>query len=290
MKAGLLTFAAGLAMSGSALAQFSFFDAGPVNSGGAVGSGDNGIIVFAYAGPSFAVGDITLQGDLTEVLGATYGSEARLRITAPGGQTWDSGPWTATNDFTGTIAVGPSTQGSFGLGTQGAGNWTFEFWESYDDGAGADSFWTNLNITVDEFQVPPPPSSFDLGTFSSVTQIETDGAYDSEIGLYDANGTLLGNDDDGGNGVGSLLNFGGGGLADGTYYLAVSGYNATFANGFAVTAGSASGQTNLLFDGVLVDTRDHAANTVDWYSFTIPAPSGMALLGLGGIAAVRRRR
>ena len=62
----------------------------------------------------------------------------------------------------------------------------------------------------------------------------TTGFTDSEIGLYDAFGNLIGNDDDGGTGtLGSLTELG---LPAGTYYIASGAYNIAFgATNFNVT-------------------------------------------------------
>ena len=69
---------------------------------------------------------------------------------------------------------------------------------------------------------------------------------DTEIGLYAANGAFIATDDDGGTGFLSLLSFGtaaighgaDGDLPAGTYYLAVSGYNAAFSDNWSVATGS----------------------------------------------------
>ncbi|MBR9844900.1 MAG: T9SS type A sorting domain-containing protein [Algicola sp.] len=62
----------------------------------------------------------------------------------------------------------------------------------------------------------------------------TTGFTDTEIGLYDSLGNLIGNDDDGGTGtLGSLTELG---LSAGTYYIASGAYNITFgATAFNVT-------------------------------------------------------
>ena len=111
------------------------------------------------------------------------------------------------------------------------------------------------------------------------------GSFDTEIGIYRADGTLVGSDDDGGLGLLSALSYGtGSGLAQdeivdgssgaalgaGTYFIAVGGFNTVFGTtGFGVTAGTASGSFTLNM---------------------IPTPGALALLGLGGLAVARRRR
>jgi hypothetical protein len=122
---------------------------------------------------------------------------------------------------------------------------------------------------------------FDLDTEGSAIS-------DTELGLFDSVGTLIGSDDDGGNGLKSLLTYGTGSgilydgvaangndgavLAAGTYYLAVGEFNSIFASGFVVTGGDAAGtfdinlNTNLSCaacdgidfnnDGLFPDTAD----------------------------------
>ncbi|KAA0214640.1 MAG: hypothetical protein DYG94_08190 [Leptolyngbya sp. PLA3] len=139
--------------------------------------------------------------------------------------------------------------------------------------------------------------SIDLSGGETYLDITSNGTvFDTEIGLYRADGTLVtSNDDDGislqstlsfGTGSGLLLgdswNLGGNGLAEGEngampgaghYYLALSRYNTTFgATGFDVTSTGTAG----------------GAYTITVYS-NIPAPASLALLGLGGLVARRRR-
>jgi len=134
--------------------------------------------------------------------------------------------------------------------------------------------------------------------FSGLGNIQTD----TEIGLYTSTGALVSTNDDinGGlvSGLGnfnSALSSGGGSgidldgagpglalgtagvgttipgfLAAGEYFLAVGGFNTSFdATGWGVTAGTAAGPFSLTL---------------------IPTPGAAALLGLGGLGALRRRR
>ncbi len=139
------------------------FTAGPYsgNSGGLVGSPDNTIVTFNYAGPDFLPVNFIFNGDLTKVLSGSYASEARVNVTAPNGDNFLSGQLTGITSFTGTIHIGPTTVAApvWSPGFSALGNWTFEFYESYDDGPGADSTWANLTIQGREF-VPPPPALY----------------------------------------------------------------------------------------------------------------------------------
>lgn len=205
-----------------------------------------------------------------------------------------------------------------------------EFYESLDDsGAGqTDAIWSNLRFSTSVFVPPTPPPSTNLGQINDVTSdyltadasathtggaikwykfshtgasngfgtfldIDTEGSnFDTEIGLYDALGNLLGNDDDDGSGTRSQLTYGltnptrtigssvggngrDGSLSEGTYYLAVGGFNTTFAGGFNVTTTS---------------TNTTGVANVNFRTNAVPEPGTIAALGLGVIALMRRRR
>ncbi len=193
-----------------------------------------------------------------------------------------------------------------------------------------DANWENLTVTFNAFTPPPAPTvAFDFGTLGNLASpvcapaqsiaagqivwysftlaqawnradIFTTlgvGVFDTEIGLYNSNGFLLNSDDDySTGGLGSRIGVGGGtgyeydgpgpiaafgatdqgdfalgSLAAGTYYIALGAFNTTFAGtGFGATSASTlTGSTQLCI---------------------IPTPSALALLGLGGLAAMRRRR
>ncbi|MEO0482463.1 MAG: DVUA0089 family protein [Planctomycetota bacterium] len=132
--------------------------------------------------------------------------------------------------------------------------------------------------------------------FLELTTVDLLGAgnLDTEIGLYDAAGDLISSDDDGAFATASLLSFGSGSgradldengaaaaagqdglLAPGLYFLAVGEFNVDF---------NASS-----FDAV--STGADIGGEIVLNVFTnIPAPASLAMLGLGGLAAVRRRR
>ena len=139
--------------------------------------------------------------------------------------------------------------------------------------------------------------SLDLGGETYLDIASNDSLFDTEIGLYRADGTLVASDDDDGFGLQSVLTFGtgsglllgdsfnlgGDGIANGEdgalpgaghYYLALGRYNVTFGvDSFGVTSSS---------------TTAGGGYTITVYS-NVPAPASLALLGLGGLVARRRR-
>ncbi|WP_299335587.1 T9SS type A sorting domain-containing protein [uncultured Psychroserpens sp.] len=74
------------------------------------------------------------------------------------------------------------------------------------------------------------------GNCTEVTADTETSDFDTEIGIYDNLGNLIGNDDDGG--TGTLSSFTALGLPAGTYYIAAGGFNTTFASGYDVSSSS----------------------------------------------------
>jgi hypothetical protein len=166
-----------------------------------------------------------------------------------------------------------------------------DYYMSIDGYNGASSTF-NLAINLTQYVPPAPPTatpvslpysaaqnigsagqvrwfSFTLGA-PTVADMWTDEALptpivDTEIGLYSDIGELLANDDDSGNGNYSAIM--GRNLDAGTYYLAVGGYNTTFADGYAVTGGTATG---------------------DFMVYITPEPASLALLVVGCLFLRRR--
>ncbi|MEO1129039.1 MAG: hypothetical protein AAFX05_04935 [Planctomycetota bacterium] len=132
---------------------------------------------------------------------------------------------------------------------------------------------------------------------STYLDLNTNGSgIDTEIGVYDSAGARVANDDDDGIGVSSTLTFGSGsGLELGDFF--------NLDNGFALgqdgdlSAGMyfvALGEFNVDFNptnfDVVSDGFDDGGRIIlDIYT-NVPAPSAAGVLGLAGVAAVRRRR
>jgi MYXO-CTERM domain-containing protein len=161
---------------------------------------------------------------------------------------------------------------------------------------GSASFTTTIapnEVQWFSFSLASGASYLDLTTSLGQTGIDT------EIGIYDSLGNRVGNDDDDGVGLASTLSFGAGsglmlgdafnlggdGIANGEdgvlpatgiYYVAIGEFNVDFAaTGFGVTSTG-------------VDTGGTITLTI--LTDAVPAPGAVAMLGLGGLVATRRRR
>lgn len=329
MKRGLLTAAALLAIAGAASAQetvdfLPLFGNAPWSTGGNVGTGTSSTRAITTTTASYTFlnsflwdGTVTVSGTLTNPMGGTYRTEAQIAVFTPSNGNGDIQPFNTGTTWTGSISNTrtQSITGMTGLPFNPQGQtFNFSFFESYNDGGGAtnDADWSALSVTFNVFTPPTPPAgAVDLGTlapggmlmaqnpyvantaqwykFTLGTAIPASeafiahtfgntltggqfGAGDTEIGLYDSLGNLIASNDDAAfPQVWSRINQGGG-LAAGDYYIAAAAYNTTFSSGFNVTV------------------SDAGTPTGDIKLTIIPTPGAMALLGLGGLLATRRRR
>lgn len=257
-----------------------------MDSAGPVGDSGNGTFSGVFAGPSAIWGTLNFTGNISPVIGGTYLSEARWRITGPSGASVNyQSSGTATFPANTPVAASSSV-----FMFASAGLYSFEAFESFNDGPGADSTWNSASFNFVDSTNPITM----LGTYANNTpfRLDTNGSdYDTELGLYDSVGNLIANDDDGGNGVQSLINPGV--LAPGSYYLLVGGYNSSFANSLAAAGGAFGNFSLQLNDGSLASGAS-AANVFNIFQFDVsstPAPAAvwMGLAGLGVLGAMRRR-
>ncbi|MEN3002669.1 MAG: PEP-CTERM sorting domain-containing protein [Armatimonadota bacterium] len=281
-----------------------------VNSNGPLGNAVNEIRTYNATG-GYTMRSLRIEGQLTRVHSASYAREALIQITAPGGaqttfQMFTQGAFT-TLQGSGTVYTVPFNP---------AGNWTFRFYESFDDGGtgSVDARWDYITFEYRE----DPTALHDFGTINtggapqtfSVTrplaareilwyrivlpvavtaadlltlEINTFGSSlapsnDTEIALYDANGNKIAeNDDIGGGNLLSRLVFGYGGSQDlpaGVYYIGAGAYNTTWANVFASSTSTNTGNLQL--------------NIIT----NVPEPASMIALGAGlaGLLGLRRRK
>jgi hypothetical protein len=139
----------------------------------------------------------------------------------PGGSSGNF--WDGTNFVSGQLDVlptPPTVAATFNINGCGASD---SFSTAYD-GNVQNVYWVQL--------------IYDGNCVELTTDTETTVGIDTEIGLYDVFGNLLGSNDDGGTGTLSTLTEQG--LAAGTYYIAAGGFNTTFGANFAVTSNNTS--------------------------------------------------
>jgi hypothetical protein len=265
------------------------FEGGIAETGGNAGR-------YGIAGANYTSGEFVVSFTLAQEMDAALQSVSRssgdpdaflldsLDTIDDAGNPRASG-WLANAYLDGAIG---STQG---FGTLGPGEYFISV-EDYNDGA-ISSVEYSLNLSV--FVLEEAPTAADLGVIgndASVIELDTFGSEigDTELGLYDAGGNLLDNNDDAGGTLQSALSSEN--LAEGTYYVAASAYNMSFRDNFDVSVllGQSGGIT-LNYNGGAATASVDQFNNVAWFSFAIvPEPSSMSLLALAGLTLLRRRR
>lgn len=319
MKKFAILLAAGVAMSAASTAMAGFstgVQAGPLNSNGPAGDALNGVYTFNYAGPAFLPGSFRFSGDLTSGGIGSWATEARWRVTAPSGEifTMSAGlPGSVTGSFTSTnfSNVTVNTAGALSGVANSVGTWTFNAFESFNDGgASVDATWSNFSFDFDDFVPPTPPTAFNLGNLAPGGMVMGQNAYvantvqwykvtlgaaipagelfrvhtagntlvgnsfgdgDTEIALFDSLGNVIASNDDQGGFRWSKIDITTG-MAAGDYYIAAAAYDLSFGTGWTASA------------------SDAGTVTGDMKITVIPAPGSLALLGLGGLIGLRRRR
>lgn len=249
------------------------------NSVGPLGTATNGVTLAPYAGPSTIFSSLNISGSLTEVNTGTWASEARWNIRNTAFAVGVNYQSSIIQNFTGTLAI----NANFSL-LQWANTgdiFRAESFESFDD-AGTDARWDNTTLAFSNTPTittlgPYAAGPFDINTFTS--------AFDTELALYTASGTLLASNDDTGGLQSQILTP----LGNGSYYLVLGGYDSQFASGVAL-AGAATGAFNLNINGGLAASGTLAAGELKVYRFEVPAPGALGLAGFGLLALARRRR
>lgn len=173
MRKTIAVLAAALLVSGTALAAETVsFTNVPSQSAAGIMSYD------ATLTGGYTLGTIDWSGFAETINDATYGSELRADLSGP------LGSGTLTLGIGTGYAPGASFTGSSGL-FDGAGDpagvWTFDFYESFDDGSDdlPDANWTNIEFSFNDFIEPPDYilfEDFEAGipaTWSSVDNIGT---------------------------------------------------------------------------------------------------------------------
>jgi hypothetical protein len=288
MKIHALIAAAVAATAGVANAQFVVTGPATVDSFAAQGNANNGTFSAVYGGPNTLFSSVSFVGTLTnpEATG-TFSSEARWRITngLGGGANFQ---FQGGTTFTDPIAVN-ATRGSLVWANTGD-TFGFEAFESFTDSATVtDARWENPEFTFDN-----TPTIVNLGLVGpdfSVDTATTPSGFDTMLALYTATGTLLAVNDDFA-GLGLLSRIENSGLADGEYYIVLGRFNSSFGDGIAtgLSTSTATSDFVLNIDDQIAFQGQHTGSELLVFSVTVPAPGSLALLGLGGLVAARRRR
>lgn len=198
--------------------------------------------------------------------GGSY--DTRLRVRNSGGTTLGE-----NDDFTGVFSrVTGTVPGDGTLQVQGT------WWQNSGWNPATTITAGSFNMALYAVTVTTPGVSTQwyrftgLGGTIQADVLNLSAGGDTVMAIFNSSGTMLGFDDDSGDGLASSL-----GVAapnDGVVYVAVSDYN------------GASGQnTNGYYDNRVTNT-----DVATFDLRVVPTPGSLALLGLGGLLAGRRRR
>ena len=163
--------------------------AGPYDSAGAPGDAGNSVAALGAVAAPFTFGStLVFSGSGAEVITTTSLTECRLRIRSSafpgisaGFQPTTSLSLTETVSGASCFSPGITLEDSGGnllkgLTIPAGSTMTGEFFETFDNGAGADSTWTNVQVKIPNGSaIAPgtPPTATDLGTLTDATLTTT---------------------------------------------------------------------------------------------------------------------
>ena len=158
-----------------------------VNSNEGQGNAANEFRTASLVG-GYPIGSIIVSGTLTEVNTGTFASEADLRVVSPSGAIYVLNPFT-TGGFTGSISVTGYTFNFPVAEADAVGDWTIEFYESFNDGAGTDAVWDTITLDFVPTVPPPPPPANDNCADAIATAVGGTYPGNTATGTNDATGS-----------------------------------------------------------------------------------------------------
>ena len=158
---------------------------GVFDHAGAAGDADNSVTSLTFTG-GFLANQIRVSGDLQEIAGATFGSEADIIFTSPpplGALTGISHTWQNPlgGTFTGPLSYDAASDllPDFAGGIDPNGTWDIEFIDTFDDAAGADSQSSNVVVTFEEVTggIEDFDGDFSLGSLAGGGTVTNNGEF-----------------------------------------------------------------------------------------------------------------
>ncbi|MGH7131541.1 MAG: GC-type dockerin domain-anchored protein [Phycisphaerales bacterium] len=129
-------------------------------------------------GGSYTATYLTVSGAISGAAGVTFSREACIFVTPPGGGTpFIIQPYNGAATWTGALAT---TAGRYAVPVGAfttAGEWSFQFFEQFNDVAGNDCMWDTVTLTLEDGAIPTAPAGNPLLDVQSQTWagVDSDG-------------------------------------------------------------------------------------------------------------------
>ena len=189
-----------------------------------------------------------------------------IAVVAGAGATFEVGPLTTAGGAVGNVVFNYPSNPNLGAGAGTATTTTSEGTEV------SETIWYEFTIASGR-----PVESVDLGKIAETAvpfQLNTlEGTvFDTQLAVYDGFGYFLYFNDDANGTLQSLIDLPDG-LAEGVYYVVVTAYPTTFADGFEVSPGGTTGGSYTLTHPNGLESGIVENGTPNWYRFVVGDPA-----------------
>ena len=149
------------------------FSGGPFELHGLPGTPGNGTFSTSMTG-GFNANRLSWSGTMTSVLPGTWGSDAVLQMTDSGSinsyieLNFGQGTYSGQISFDGIMT---DLSDSYPSGIDPVGAWSFEFFDSFDDGAGVEQTIDSLTLSFQEFAINDSDGDLQFGRLVSIPAV-----------------------------------------------------------------------------------------------------------------------
>jgi hypothetical protein len=145
---------------------------------GRQGNAANATVTVPFTGGAYTLSYLSISGLANTVATGSFLREATIQVTPPSGTPFLISAYDQGTSV--TTATAPSaTNYTIPIGTPAVtGNWTFTFFETFDDATGTavDSQFTALSVTLNDGPLPTTPTALTGALAKQYTQVPVNGA------------------------------------------------------------------------------------------------------------------